>query len=274
MAMDLAANRDDSVLLVTGSSRGIGRAVCEAAGSFGTTVIHGRSLDRLHGLVDSLRARGRDAFAVAADLADPEQARGLVDEVCAKTGRIDVLVNNAATTGGDGFVAADQVTPSAWADNLAVNLTAHFLTSQAAFGVMSAAGGGQIINISSYAGVAGFVGLAPYSAAKAGLIALSRTLAAEWASSNVRVNCVVLGPVVPDEVGEKPGSDGSPAAGHRASRSFSWQADVVGTIARLAEDRHSVLTGALITLDGCAGVQDFDSMLSLLRKSLHSPAEA
>jgi NAD(P)-dependent dehydrogenase (short-subunit alcohol dehydrogenase family) len=269
MSADLTADRDDSVLLVTGSSRGIGRAVCEAAGSFGTTVVHGRSLDRLQDPVDSLRVQGRDAFAVAADLADPEQARRLVDEVYAKTGRIDVLVNNAATAGGGGFQDAEQVPRSAWTDILAVNLTAHFVTCQAAFAVMSAAGGGQIINISSYAGIAGFMGLAPYSAAKAGLIALSRTLAAEWAKSNVRVNCVVLGPVVPDEVGGKPGSNGSSAAGHRSSRSFSWQADVVATIARLAEDRRSALTGALITLDGCAGVPDFESMLSLLRKSLH-----
>lgn len=248
-----------SVLFVTGSSRGIGRELVRAADGFAVTVVHGRDLDRLAPLVAELRGRGRDVLPVAGDLTIADEAAALVDAVHQRTGRIDVLVNNAAATAVENIEAATDITAARWNQVLALNLTAPFLLSQAVHPIMVGHGGGHIVNVGSYAGTAGFHGLAPYSATKAGLVALSQTLSAEWAPDRVRVNTVILGPVVPDEL--------APASA--VARGFCWRGDVVRVLAGLAQDLASTLTGAVLHLDGGAFVADLDTSVRKVKEGLN-----
>ena len=251
-----------SVLFVTGSSRGIGRELVRAADGFAVTVVHGRDLDRLEPLVAELRGRGRDVLPVAGDLTVADEAAALVDAVHRRTGRIDVLVNNAAATAVENIEAATDITTARWNQVLALNLTAPFLLSRAVHPIMAGHGGGHIVNVGSYAGTAGFHGLAPYSATKAGLVALSQTLSAEWASAGVRVNTVILGPVVPDELAPE-------SAVGAVARGFCWRRDVVRVLAGLAQDLGSTLTGAVLHLDGGAFVADLDTSVRKVKEGLN-----
>lgn len=172
--------------LVTGGSRGIGRAIAEAFLRRGAAVaICGRKTP------EALpHAGARDAVFFAADVRDPDQVSALVDQVVAKLGSLDVLVNNA---GGAPFADAATASPRFSEKVIQLNLSAALHCSQQANRVMQAqASGGAIVNIASVSGVRPSPGTAAYGAAKAGLIHLTGTLAVEWAPK-VRVNAISAG---------------------------------------------------------------------------------
>ncbi len=186
----MTASLSGQVVLVTGSTRGIGRATAEAAVELGATVaVHGRELAKVEAVCREL---GSDAaFPLAADLDEPENAAALVEQVVDRCGRIDGLVNNA---GGGRAVAFRGLDLDSWRATQRVNLEASFAAARAAYRVMRKAKSGSIVNMASLAahGPGGWMG-ADYAASKAGLVSLTRSLALEAARFGVRCNAVSPG---------------------------------------------------------------------------------
>ena len=183
---------DGRCVLVTGSSRGIGAAVVARAAAAGARVaVHYRSgAAEAEQVVEAAHAAGSDARAFQADLRDGDAAEALVHDVVASFGRLDGLVNNAGMTQVGPFL---ELAPAEWDDVLATDLTAAFRTIRAAIPVMLEGGGGSIVNIASRLGQMGIAETAAYSAAKAGLIGLTRSLAREFGARGIRVNAVAPG---------------------------------------------------------------------------------
>jgi 3-oxoacyl-[acyl-carrier protein] reductase len=183
---------DGRSILVTGSSRGIGAAVVAGAAAAGARVaVHYRTgAAEAERVVEAARAAGADARAFQADLRDGEAAEALVHEVVAAFGRLDGLVNNAGMTQVGPFL---ELSPDEWDAVLATDLTAAFRTMRAAIPVMLDQGGGSIVNVASRLGQMGIAETAAYSAAKAGLIGLTRSVAREFGARGIRVNAVAPG---------------------------------------------------------------------------------
>ena len=180
------------VVLVTGSSRGIGAEVAAKAAAQGATVaIHYReSAQGAERTLARVRHAGADGATFAADLADGRQAEGLVEAVIDRFGRVDGLVNNAGRTLVGPFLETE---PATWDEVIATDLSAAFHTCRAALPSMVERGDGCIVNIASRLGQMGITETAAYSAAKAGLIGLTRALAREFGPRGIRVNAVAPG---------------------------------------------------------------------------------
>ena len=180
------------VVVVTGSSRGIGAEVAVKAASEGATVaVHFHTgADGAERTLARVREAGGDGATFEADLADGGQAEGLVQAAIDQFGRVDGLVNNAGRTQVGGFL---ELAPDEWDAVIATDLTAAYRTSRAAIPGMVERGGGSIVNVASRLGQAGVARTAAYSAAKAGLIGLTRSLAMEFGPTGVRINAVAPG---------------------------------------------------------------------------------
>ena len=238
----------DKVAIVTGASQGIGRETALALAQAGAKVVAAaRNEEKLATLVREIAAAGGEAFALKMDVADAEQVKAGFKQVIEKSGRLDILVNNAAVT-RDGL--AMRMKKEDWEAVLQTNLTgAHFCIQQA-LPTMMKARAGRIINISSVVAQSGNAGQANYVAAKAGLIGLTKAIAIEIASRNVTVNAVAPGfietpmtDVLPDKVKEELktriplGRMGSPR-------------DVASAIVFLASDEACYITGHVLNVNG------------------------
>jgi 3-oxoacyl-[acyl-carrier protein] reductase len=200
----------DQVVLVTGASRGIGAAIAVACAEAGADIAVGY-LDGATGAaatVEAVRALGRDAEALRADVSDETQVGQLIEGALDRFGRIDGLVNNAGVMPESPVV---DMTTDEWKKVLDVDLTGAFLCSRAVLPGMLARGSGSIVMMASRLGQIGFAGVAHYASAKAGLIAFAKSLAKEVGPSGVRVNTVAPGVTISDmtadvvqgEVGER-----------------------------------------------------------------------
>ena len=185
------------VVLVTGSGRGIGAEVAVKAAAEGAVVAvhYRRSADAARQTVERARTAGAEAESFAADVADGRQAEELVARVIDRFGRIDGLVNNAGRTQVGPFLEID---PADWDEVLRTDLTAAFHTCRAVLPSMVERGSGSIVNVASRLGQIGVAETAAYSAAKAGLIGLTRALAREFGPRGIRVNAVAPGATVTD----------------------------------------------------------------------------
>ena len=179
------------VVLVTGSSRGIGAEVAVKAAEAGALVaVHSRVSADAAGTLERVLALGAEADSFAADIADGRQAEALVAQVIERFGRVDALVNNAGLTLVGPFLETD---PADWDAVIRTDLTAAFHTCRAVLPSMVARGDGVIVNIASRLGQIGVAETAAYSAAKAGLLGLTRALAREFGPHGIRVNAVAPG---------------------------------------------------------------------------------
>lgn len=183
------------VVLVTGSSRGIGAEIAtRAAGEGATVAVHFRRFaEGAQRTVERARRAGVEAEAFCADLTDGQQAEALVEQAIARFGRVDALVNNAGLTQVGPFLDMEA---AQWDEVIATDLTAAFHTCRAVLPSMVERGSGAIVNICSRLGQMGIAETAAYSAAKAGLIGLTRSLAREFGPRGVRINAVAPGVVV------------------------------------------------------------------------------
>lgn len=182
------------VVLVTGSSRGIGAEIAAKAAEEGASVaVHYReSADGAKRTVERVRSMGVEAEAFQADLSDGAQAEALVGQAIERFGRLDGLVNNAGQTQVGRFL---EIAPKQWDEVLATDLTAAFHTCRAVLPSMVKRGSGCIVNVASRLGQMGIAETAAYSAAKAGLIGLTRSLAKEFGANGIRINAVAPGPI-------------------------------------------------------------------------------
>jgi len=188
---------EDRVVLVTGSSRGIGAEVAVRAATEGATVaIHYRSdAAAARRVVEKAREAGADADGFDADIADGAQAVRLIERVIERFGRIDGLVNNAGLTQVGPFLEIDS---AEWDAVIATDLSGAFHTCRAVLPSMVARGSGSIVNVASRLGQIGVAETAAYSAAKAGLIGLTRSLAREFGPKGIRVNAIAPGVTITD----------------------------------------------------------------------------
>jgi len=178
----------DKVVIVTGSSAGIGYEIAREFGAAGARiVVNSRSDARAQEAAGALKSAGIEAIGVAADVSDYAQAQRLVDETAATLGGVDILVNNA----GISMIAkSEELDPADWQRAINTNLSGPFFCSRAAAPAMFARGGGVILNIGSAAGAVGLPMRAAYCAAKHGLEGLTKVLALDWAKHGVRVVCI------------------------------------------------------------------------------------
>jgi D-xylose 1-dehydrogenase len=185
------------LVFVSGGSSGIGAELVRSFAAQGSTVAFcGTRPDGGDQLIDEIRAKGQPLPIYAAcDVRDAPAYQALLRDVIARAGPIRVLVNNA---GRDDRHAMEDVTPEFWDDRLALNLKHYFFAIQAVAPGMAEAGGGSIVNMGSVSWMRGRPNLAGYTTAKAGILGLTRTLARELGSRNIRVNAVVPGAIVTD----------------------------------------------------------------------------
>ena len=180
------------VVLVTGASRGLGRAIAVGFGAVGARVVvnYRTNADEAGRTVKAVEDAGGSAFAYQADVRDGKNVAAMVTAAVDRWHRLDVLVCNAAAS-DDRLLL--RLSDEAWDRVLATTLTAAFLCLQSAGAVMQAQGDGSVILIGSFSALQGRAGQAPYAAAKAGLLGLLRSVAREWGPANVRVNMVLPG---------------------------------------------------------------------------------
>jgi NAD(P)-dependent dehydrogenase (short-subunit alcohol dehydrogenase family) len=186
------------VALVTGASRGIGRAIAERFADEGARlVITATAAGLLEDAAEACRARGADVEAVAGDLADPTHSSDLVEKAVAAYGRLDVVVNNAFW---EESAPVDGVSLDGWDRTLRVSLTAPMLLAKAAIPIMVERGSGSIVMVGSMRAIASGRRMAAYETAKAALFGLTRSIATDYGPSGIRCNCVCPGLVLSERM--------------------------------------------------------------------------
>ena len=236
---------------LTGSSRGIGAEVAVKAACEGARVAvhYHRSADGARRTLERVREAGAEGEQFAADIADGVQAEGLVESVIGRFGRIDGLVNNAGLTQVGPFL---EIEPAEWDDVIRTDLTAAFHTCRAAIPSMLERGDGAIVNIASRLGQLGVPRTAAYSAAKAGLIGLTRSLAREFGPQGIRVNAVAPGFTITDMTAElAEGEEGQRRLRDMPLGRFGRADEVADAVIFLLSDTSSLFLGQ--TLNPNAG---------------------
>ncbi len=239
----------EKIALITGASRGIGRAAARRLAHEGYTVAvnyHVRK-DCADSLVEELTAEGLCAAAFQADVADREAVNDMVHRVSNAFGAVSLLVNNAGVAGQALF---QDVTEEMWHRYFGVNVDGSFHTIQAVLPPMLHAHEGCIVNVSSMWGLRGASCEVTYSATKAALIALTRSLANELAPTNIRVNCVAPGVIQTDMLSSLPPEALPQLAEETPLRRLGRPEDVAAAISYLASDDASFVTGQVLTVDG------------------------
>ena len=235
--------------LITGASRGIGRAAAEALAGAGAAVAvnYARSAAEAEAVGDALRAGGVEVEVIRADIADAAQVHGMFEHLKARWGGVDILVNNAAVT-HDGFVML--MTPEAWDEVVGVNLRGAFLCARQAVRPMISRRWGRIINLISPAGMLGKDGAANYAAAKGGLLSFGKSLAREVGRYGITVNAVCPGLIETRLIAGLPAAERARYARTIALGRFGEPAEVAQAIRFLASPAASYVSGATLVVDG------------------------
>jgi peroxisomal 2,4-dienoyl-CoA reductase len=254
---------DGQVALITGGATGIGFGIAELLSELGAhVVLASRKREHLDPAIARLQENGAKASAVVVDVRDPDRVKAMVEEVAAAQGRIDLLVNNAA---GNFYAPSETLSPNAWKAVIEIDLFGTFYCSQAVVPVMKAQGGGRIVSISMTLHYRGWPLMAHATAAKAGVDALTRTLAVEWAPYGIRINAIAPGPIPTEGVRKAftPPSDSDVPdmfAVERAMDDYAKKAiplqrwgtphDIGNMVAFLASPGGDWITGSILVVDG------------------------
>ncbi|MEX1005082.1 MAG: 3-oxoacyl-[acyl-carrier-protein] reductase [Acidimicrobiia bacterium] len=237
------------VALVTGGSRGIGRAIALALAGAGNKVAvnYASRADAAQGVVAEIEAAGGQAIAIGANVADPDDVATMFAAVGEAYGPVEVLVNNAGIT-RDGLLMRMSV--EAFDAVIATNLRSAFLCSKAAMRGMLRARWGRIVSIGSVAGIAGNPGQANYAASKAGLIGMTKSIAKEVGSRGITVNVVAPGFIATDMT-DALGDDARMASLSAISLGrFGDPAEVAAAVTFLASEKAGYITGQVLSVDG------------------------
>jgi len=244
------ARLTEKVAVITGASRGIGKAIALAFAQEGAKVVvnYASSADAAKTLVQELAEMGTEAIAIGADVSKPEEVSQMFEQVMAKWGRVDLLVNNAGIT-RDGLLLRMKLAD--WQAVIDLNLTGVFLCTQAASKIMLKQRSGRIINITSVAGQMGNPGQANYSAAKAGVIGFTKTVAKELASRGITVNAVAPGFISTDMTAKLDEKTTEAVIQFIPLGRYGTAVEVAGMVNFLAADPAAAyVTGQVFNVDG------------------------
>ena len=239
------------IAIVTGSTKGIGRAVAIGYAEEGATVIVcGRSEGLAKNLAEELTKKGKKAVALRLDVTSVDSVNQVVDQVAKQFGRIDILVNNAGIS--PIWKKAEDTGKQDWDQIIATNLTGAFLCAQAVGKVMIKQKSGKIINMTSVGGEVALPRLVAYCASKAGIISLTQVLAAEWAQYNILVNAIGPSYVETDFTAGLRGNQAiyDDLKNKNLLKRFAQPEEIVGVAIFLASNESNYITGQAIFIDG------------------------
>lgn len=236
--------------LVTGGSRGLGRAIALQLASLGARVAVNYHANEAaaRAAVDAIKSQGKgDGLALQGDVSKSEDAQRVVKGTTEAFGRLDILVNNAGTT-RDNLLA--MMKEEDWDFIISTNLKSVFNVSKAALRPMLRQKYGRIVNITSVAGVAGNPGQANYSAAKAGMIGFTQSMAKEYGAKNITVNAIAPGFIPTDLTSSLPQEIREQMIKLTPLGRFGTVEDVAGVVAFFASDAAAFITGQVLRVDG------------------------
>ena len=235
--------------LVTGASKGIGKASALRLGEQGVNVAvnYNSSQAEAEDTAEQLKAMGVRAFIVKGDVSSLDEVAEMVDEVTERFGQIDILVNNAGIISDSLLI---RMSDKAWEDVINTNLSGTFYCTRAVVRGMIRRRWGRIINIGSVVGIRGNIGQVNYSASKAGIIGFTKALAKEVASRNITVNTVTPGYINTDTVDVLPQSTKDRIMTWIPQGHFGEVDDVAHMVAYIASEKASYMTGQIVSIDG------------------------
>lgn len=240
---------NEQVAIITGAARGIGAAIAERLAREGVTVaVADIDLDGAKREAARIAEGGGPAFAVRVDVGDVASARALIDEVVARTGRIDILVNNAGTTGASRPVV--ELSEAEWRHVMSIDLDGVFYCCKAVVPVMLQRGYGRIVNIASIAGKEGNPNMSAYSAAKAGVIGLTKSLGKELANSGILVNAVAPAVIETDLLQQVSAETAHYMISRIPMGRMGQVSEVAALVAWLSSRECSFSTGAVYDISG------------------------
>lgn len=235
--------------LVTGASRGIGRSIALqlAEQGYNVAVNYAGSKEKAEAVVEEIKAKGVDSFAIQANVADADEVKAMIKEVVSQFGSLDVLVNNAGITRDNLLMRMKE---QEWDDVIDTNLKGVFNCIQKATPQMLRQRSGAIINLSSVVGAVGNPGQANYVATKAGVIGLTKSAARELASRGITVNAVAPGFIVSDMTDALSDELKEQMLTQIPLARFGQDTDIANTVAFLASDKAKYITGQTIHVNG------------------------